>query len=63
MMGSPASESGRDKDESQHRVRIKAFKLSQYETTFEEYDAFARDTDRELPDVKLGSRQTTGDQR
>ena len=50
MMGSPASETGRDADESQHRVSIKAFKLSKNEATFEQYDAFARETGRKLPD-------------
>ncbi|OED36616.1 hypothetical protein AB833_26510 [Chromatiales bacterium (ex Bugula neritina AB1)] len=49
LMGSPASESGREGDENQHQVNVRAFKLSKYETTFEEYDVFARETGRQLP--------------
>ena len=49
QMGSPASENGRFDNERQHSVSIEGFQLSKYETTFDEYDTFARDTDRELP--------------
>jgi hypothetical protein len=43
MMGSPASEAGRDSDESpQHRVRIaRPFALGRFEVTFAEWDACA----------------------
>src|SRR5205823_12944536 len=43
MMGSPASESGRDSsDRPQHQVTIaKPFAVSKFEVTFEEWDACA----------------------
>jgi len=34
-----------------HRVEIAAFDLLRYEVTFRQYDAFARDTGRPLPDA------------
>ena len=49
LMGSPVSEKGRLPNERQHAVSIRDFQLSKYETTFDEYDAFARDTGRGLP--------------
>ena len=33
-----------------HEVSVPSFALSKYEVTFEEYDRFARDTDRRRPD-------------
>ena len=50
LMGSPGSESSRDDDERQHRVSVGAFRISKYEITFEEFDAFVRATGRELAD-------------
>ena len=49
MMGSPASEVGRSDDEIQHEVKLSAFKMSAYEVTFEQYDAFCVATNREKP--------------
>jgi len=50
-MGSPADEAGRSNGEwPQHRVSIAPFAIGRYEVTFEEYDVFARDTGRQLPD-------------
>lgn len=39
-MGSPESEIGRLKDETQHSVTLNAFKMSKYAITFEQYDAY-----------------------
>ncbi|MEW8427686.1 MAG: formylglycine-generating enzyme family protein [Candidatus Thiodiazotropha sp.] len=51
LMGSPASEEGRDDDEGpQHEVSLRAFELGKTEVTFDEYDRFARATGRVLPD-------------
>jgi formylglycine-generating enzyme required for sulfatase activity/serine/threonine protein kinase len=50
-MGSPAGEAGRYADEERQPVRIpRAFGLSLYEISFDEYDGFARATGRALPD-------------
>lgn len=51
LMGSPGTELGRESNESpQHEVSIAyAFEIGQYEVTFDEYDAFAKDTQRKLP--------------
>ncbi len=49
-MGSPASEVGRFNDETQHQVTLSAFKMSKYEVTFEQYDAFCEATGRPKPD-------------
>jgi formylglycine-generating enzyme required for sulfatase activity len=50
QMGSPASETGRDDDEPQHRVCLsRAFAIGTTEVTFADYDRFARATGRELP--------------
>jgi formylglycine-generating enzyme len=49
MMGSPASEVDRGDDEIQHEVTLSAFKMSAYEVTFEQYDAFCVATQRENP--------------
>lgn len=48
-MGSPNTEVGRNKDEAQHQVTVSAFKMSKYEITFEQYDAFCEATDRDKP--------------
>jgi len=50
LMGSPTNEVGREKDETQHQVTLNAFKMSKYEVTFEQYDAFCKATNREKPD-------------
>ncbi len=52
MMGSPADETGRLDDELQHQVTLKSYKISKYEVTFDQYDAFCNATDREKPDDK-----------
>jgi len=49
MMGSPISEIGRGKNETQHQVKINAFKMSKYEVTFDEYDAFCEATGKVKP--------------
>lgn len=49
-MGSPESEVGRGKDETQHQVTLSAFKMSKYEVTFEQYDLFCDATGRSKPD-------------
>jgi formylglycine-generating enzyme len=49
-MGSPQSEPGRAEDEIQHTVTLKAFKMSRYEITFAQYDAFCEATGRQKPD-------------
>ena len=47
MMGSPASEEGRDDDEGpRHRVTLESFALGRYEVTRGEYAAFASATGR-----------------
>jgi formylglycine-generating enzyme len=50
IMGSPETEPGRDQDEFQHEVTLKAFKISMYEITFAQYDAFCEATGRKKPD-------------
>ena len=51
-MGSPESEAGRSADEGpQHPVKITyPFEIGRYEVTFAQYDAFAKDTQHQLPD-------------
>ena len=49
-MGSPEDEVGRISDEQQHDVTVKSFRISKYEITFEQYDAFCEATKREKPD-------------
>jgi len=49
-MGSPTSEIGRNDDETQHEVTLSAFKMSKYEVTFDQYDAFCDATGREKPE-------------
>lgn len=51
LMGSPKTEAGRSSNEDpQHEVTIAyAFEISKYEVTFDEYDAFAKATKRQLP--------------
>ena len=51
LMGSLDNEPGHESTESpQHEVTIAyAFEISKYEVTFDEYDAFAKATNRELP--------------
>jgi formylglycine-generating enzyme required for sulfatase activity/serine/threonine protein kinase len=53
MLGSALEERGRFSDERQHLVQIpKAFAISKYEITFEDYDKFAKATGRQKPDDK-----------
>ena len=49
MMGSPASEAERFSEEYQHQVSLNGFKMSKYEITFEQYDAFCEATIRIKP--------------
>lgn len=49
-MGSPENEINRDKDETPHQVTLTAFKMSKFEVTFEQYDAFCNATGRGKPD-------------
>ena len=49
-MGSPEDEAGRNADEQQHNVTLKSFRISKYEITFEQYDAFCDATKRNKPD-------------
>ncbi len=50
MMGSPASDKARGRNERQHRVVItKAFAIGKHEVTFEEYDRFCEATGRAKP--------------
>jgi formylglycine-generating enzyme required for sulfatase activity len=45
-MGSPTSEVDRASDETQHQVTLSAFKMSKYEKTFDQYDAYCEATGR-----------------
>ena len=57
LMGSPKSEPGRPGWEGpQVRVQLAKFALGVYAVTFEEYDAFCRETDRELSDDRRWGR-------
>jgi formylglycine-generating enzyme required for sulfatase activity len=50
MMGSPENEEDRYGDEgSQHQVTLSGFKMSKYEVTFAQYDAFCEATGRWKP--------------
>ncbi len=49
MMGSPVTEMGRKDDEIQHQVTLKAFKMSKYTVTFEQYDIFCEATGSNKP--------------
>ena len=49
MMGSPVNEQGRKDDEVQHKVTLKAFKMSKYCITFAQYDMFCEATGRKKP--------------
>jgi formylglycine-generating enzyme required for sulfatase activity len=57
LMGSNLKEINRVSDETQHRVTLNGFKMSKYEVTFEQYDAFCEATNRELPDEGWGRGQ------
>ena len=50
VMGSPPNEPYRQNNETQHEVTLSAFKMSKYEVTFEQYDAFCEATKRKKPD-------------
>jgi formylglycine-generating enzyme required for sulfatase activity len=49
-MGSPASEAYRSKDEDNHQVSLSTFKMSKYEVTFKQYDAFCEVSGLQKPD-------------
>jgi len=49
VMGTPTTEPERGSDERQHTVTLNPYKLSKYEVTFEQYDAFCRATKRSKP--------------
>ena len=57
LMGSIELETGRDRDERQHGVCVKAFSLGKYEVTFAEYDRFAEATGRTRPDDRGWGRE------
>jgi sulfatase modifying factor 1 len=48
-MGSLSSEKDGDSGETEHQVTLSAFKMSKYEVTFEQYDAFCTATGRSKP--------------
>lgn len=48
-MGSPIDELDRECSETQHQVTLSSFKLSKYEVTFAQYDAFCEKTGRPKP--------------
>ena len=52
IMGSTFSEIGITEAEPKHEVSLSAFKMSAYEVTFEQYDAFCVATKREKPGDK-----------
>ncbi len=49
LMGSQKREADRLDNESQHQVTVSSFKISKYEVTFEQYDAFCEATGRQKP--------------
>ena len=49
IMGSSLKETDREADELQHEVEVSAFRMSKYEITFEQYDAFCEATGWEKP--------------
>ena len=49
-MGSEENVAGIPNDETLHRVQMKPFKMSKYEITFAQYDAFCDATGRQKPD-------------
>jgi formylglycine-generating enzyme len=49
-MGSPVNELNRTGGETQHQVTLSAFKMSKYEITFDQYDAFCDITKHKKPD-------------
>jgi len=57
-MGSPASEVGRDNDETQHSVTVSDFYMGKYEVTFDEYDKFCEATGRIKPDYSGFGRES-----
>ena len=57
-MGSPGSFSQAD-ERPEHKVTIDSFAMSKYEITFDEYDRFAKATDRKLPDNLYMDRDTS----
>lgn len=52
IMGSPISEAERKDVETQHKVKLSAFKMSKYPITFEQYAIFCYATGRSDPDDK-----------
>ena len=42
VMGSPLTEKDRGKEEQEHIVMLKSFKMSKYEITFDQYDTYCR---------------------
>jgi len=44
VIGSPENELNRNDDETHHLVTVSAFKMSKYEITFDQYDAFCKAT-------------------
>ena len=56
IMGSSMDEPARSSDEQAHEVILDVFKMSKFEITYEQYDAFCRATNRRLPSphIRLG---------
>lgn len=51
LMGCPAGGNGYDDELSQHQVRItRPFAIGKYAISFDEYDALARATNKDLPE-------------
>jgi formylglycine-generating enzyme len=53
-MGSPKTEYRRNEDETQYEVSLGEFKMSAFEVTFNQYDAFCQATNRISPDDLFG---------
>jgi formylglycine-generating enzyme required for sulfatase activity/serine/threonine protein phosphatase PrpC len=56
-MGSPNTSRNAD-ERPRHTVNIKKFAISKYEVTFSQYDKFARETGRRIPDNLYMERET-----
>jgi formylglycine-generating enzyme required for sulfatase activity len=51
MMGSSVDEMGHFDNETQHKVGVSAFRMSKFEITFDQYDAFCEATGRVKPEA------------
>ncbi len=57
-LGSPSEEADRRPNEAQITVTLDAFAIGRYEVTFDEYETFARDTQRAIPNDQNWGRGT-----